>query len=93
MGSLFRFSIQQFFIYLFYCQNIAFVCEFQHTPCRKSFFSQYSTFLVDMRLCKHLPNSLRNKSMEHLPNLLRNKSMERHIPYLLKKMVFEPSKL
>jgi hypothetical protein len=30
---------------------------------------------------------------EHVPNSLRNKNMERHIPYLLLKMVFWPSKL
>jgi hypothetical protein len=75
MCSPFGFSIQQFFICLFYCQT-PFVCEFQHTPLWKYFFSKCSTPLVDMRFCKHVPNSLKNKNME------------RQIPYLLKKMVF-----
>jgi hypothetical protein len=35
MFSPFGFSIQEFFICLFYCQKMAFVCEFQHTPLRK----------------------------------------------------------
>jgi hypothetical protein len=35
MFSLFGCSIQQFFVCLFYCQKMAFVCEFQHTPCGK----------------------------------------------------------
>jgi hypothetical protein len=32
MFPLFGFLIQEFFIYYFYCQKTAFVCEFQHTP-------------------------------------------------------------
>jgi hypothetical protein len=34
----FGFSIQEFFICYFYCQKMAFVCEFQHTSSRKIFF-------------------------------------------------------
>jgi hypothetical protein len=42
MFSPFGFSIQEFFICLFYCQKTAFVCEFQHTPLRKMiFFSMF----------------------------------------------------
>jgi hypothetical protein len=29
---MFGFLIQQFFICIFYCQNIAYVSEFQHIP-------------------------------------------------------------
>jgi hypothetical protein len=76
MFSTFGFSIQEFFICYFYCQKTAFVCEFQHTPYGKWFFSQCSTHLVGMRFWGHVRNSLRNKNME------------RHIPYLLLKMVF-----
>jgi hypothetical protein len=36
---------------------------------------------MDMRFCRYVPKSLRNKNTE------------RHIPHLLKKMVFWPSKL
>jgi hypothetical protein len=44
MFSLFGFSIQEFFICLFYCQKMVFVCEFQHTPLRKIiFFSMFHT--------------------------------------------------
>jgi hypothetical protein len=44
MFSLFGFSIQEFFIYLFYCQKTAFVYEFQQTPLRKMiFFSIFHT--------------------------------------------------
>jgi hypothetical protein len=39
MFSPFGFSIQGFYICLFYCQKMAFVCEFQHTPLRKMIFS------------------------------------------------------
>jgi hypothetical protein len=81
MFSPFGFSIQEFFICLFFGQKMAFVCEFQHTPCRKWFFPQCSTPLVDMRFWGHVPTSLRNKNMERL------------IPYLFLKMVFWPSKL
>jgi hypothetical protein len=35
MFSPFGFSIQEFFIFYFYCQKTAFVCEFQHTPLGK----------------------------------------------------------
>ena len=76
MWSLFGFSIQQFFICLFNCQKIAFVCEFQHTPLWIFFFPRCSTFFVDMRLLRHVPKSLRNKISE------------RHIPYSFQKMVF-----
>jgi hypothetical protein len=42
MFSPFGFSIQEFFIYYFYCQKTAFVCEFQHTPlCKMTFFSRF----------------------------------------------------
>jgi hypothetical protein len=44
MFLLFGFSIQEFFICLFYGQKTAFVCEFQHTPLRKMiFFSMFHT--------------------------------------------------
>jgi hypothetical protein len=40
----FGFSMQEFFICLFYCQKTAFVCEFQHTPLQKMiFFSLFHT--------------------------------------------------
>jgi hypothetical protein len=40
----FGFSIQELFIYLFYCQKMAFVYEFQHTPLREMiFFSMFHT--------------------------------------------------
>jgi hypothetical protein len=39
MFSPFGFSIQEFYICLFYCQKTAFVCEFQHTPLWKMIFS------------------------------------------------------
>jgi hypothetical protein len=39
MFSPFGFSIQEFYICLFFCQKTAFVCEFQHTPLRKMIFS------------------------------------------------------
>jgi hypothetical protein len=42
MFSPLGFSIHEFFICLFYCQKTAFVCEFQHTPLRKTiFFSMF----------------------------------------------------
>jgi hypothetical protein len=42
--SLFGFSIQEFFTCLFYCQKMAFVCEFQHTRLWKMiFFSMFHT--------------------------------------------------
>jgi hypothetical protein len=47
----------------------------------QQFSSQYSTPLVDMRFCRHVPNSLKNKNMEM------------YIPHLFKKMVSRPSKL
>jgi hypothetical protein len=52
------------FLCLFYCQKMAFVCEFQHTPFSNDFFSQCSTPLVGMRFWRHVRNSLRNKNME-----------------------------
>jgi hypothetical protein len=55
--------------------------NFSIPPCRKWFFSQCSTPLVAMRFWGHVPNSLRNKNME------------RHIPYLMQKWFFWPSKL
>jgi hypothetical protein len=39
MFSPFGFSIQEFYICLFYCQKTAFLCEFQHTPLQKMIFS------------------------------------------------------
>jgi hypothetical protein len=40
----FGFSIQEFSICYYYCQKMAFVCEFQHTPLRKMiFFSMFHT--------------------------------------------------
>jgi hypothetical protein len=59
---------------------IAFVCEFQHTPLWRIIFSQRSTSLVGMRLCRHVPNSTRNKNMKSLN------------PYLLQNMFFLDSK-
>jgi hypothetical protein len=50
--------------------------NFSIPHCGKYFFSQYSTPLLGMRLCKHVPNSPRDK----------NKMM--HHPYLLEKVVF-----
>jgi hypothetical protein len=55
--------------------------NFSIPPCGKWFFPQCSIPLVGMRFWGHVPNSLRNKNME------------RHIPYLLFKMIFWPSKL
>jgi hypothetical protein len=70
MFSPFGFSIQEFFICLFYCQKTAFVCEFQHTPLRKLiFFSMFHTS------CGY--------EILGTCNSLRNKNMERLIPYLL----------
>jgi hypothetical protein len=60
----FGYSIQEFFIFYFYCQKTAFECEFQHTPCRKYCFWQPSTTLVNMRFCTHVPNSNKNKNMK-----------------------------
>jgi hypothetical protein len=80
MCSPFRFSIQQFWRYLFYCQKTAFVCEFQHTSLWNIFFSQCCTLLVDMRFCRHVPNSPRDG----------NKML--HNPFLLEKVVFLASK-
>jgi hypothetical protein len=60
----FGFSIQEFFICYFNCQNTAFVCEFQHTPLWKIFFWQPSTTLVNMRFCTNVPNSNKNKNMK-----------------------------
>jgi hypothetical protein len=41
----FGFSIQEFFIIYFYCQKMAFVCEFQHIPLYKmTFFSRSHKF-------------------------------------------------
>jgi hypothetical protein len=76
MSTQFGFSIQEFFICLFKCQKTAFVCEFQHTPLCKMTFFQGSIWLVDMRFCRHVPNSPRNKNLKSLN------------PYLLYKMVF-----
>jgi hypothetical protein len=58
MCSQFGFSIQQFFISLFYCQKTAIVYEFQHIPFWKFFFSMFH------RSCRHVPNSTRNKNMK-----------------------------
>jgi hypothetical protein len=58
MCSPFGFSIQQFFVCLFYCQKTAFVCEFQHIPLWKINFCQCSTPLLDMRFCRDIPNHL-----------------------------------
>jgi hypothetical protein len=78
MCSQFGFSIRQFFICLFYCLEMAFICKFQYTHL---FFSQCSTLLVDVRFCRQVSNSPRNKI-----------SM-RFIPYLLKKWFFWPPRL
>jgi hypothetical protein len=76
MFQPFGFLIQEFFIYYFYCQKTAFVCEFQHTPLRKIIFWQPSTTLVNARFCTHVPNSTRNKIVKS------------HKPYLRPKVVF-----
>jgi hypothetical protein len=60
---------------------MAFVCEFQHTPLQKMIF-----FSIFRTSCGY-------EIWGHVPNSLRNKNTERHIPYLLQKMVFWPSKL
>jgi hypothetical protein len=62
MCLLFGFSIQFFFVCLFYCQKTAFVCEFQHTPFWKKKCPQCSTALEGMRFCRHVPNSPRDKN-------------------------------
>jgi hypothetical protein len=52
-------------------KKMAFFGEFQHTSLWEIFFSQCSTPLVGMRLCRHVPNSPRNKNkMMHHPCLL-----------------------
>jgi hypothetical protein len=57
----FGFSIQEFFIFYFYCQKTAFVCEIHHTPLWKlMIFSKFYTF------CGHVPNSPRNKNLKRL---------------------------
>jgi hypothetical protein len=38
MFSPFGFSIEEFFIYYFYCQKTAFVCEFQLPLAENDFF-------------------------------------------------------
>jgi hypothetical protein len=66
MFLLFGFSIQEFFICYFYCQKIAFVCEFQHTPFWKlMIFSKFHTF-CGHEICGHVPNSPRNKNIKRL---------------------------
>jgi hypothetical protein len=48
MFSLFGFSIQGFFISLFFCQRMAFVCEFQHTRLQKMiFFTSYGYEILE----------------------------------------------
>jgi hypothetical protein len=80
MFSMFVFSIQEFFICYFYCQKMAFVCEFQHTPLWKLMI--FSRFLKGKRFCEHVPNSPKNKNLKRL------------IPYLLEKVVFlDPKRL
>jgi hypothetical protein len=71
MCPLFGFSIQEFFICIFCCQKPAFVCEFQHTPLWKlMIFSRFHTSW-GMKICKHVPNSLKNKNLKRLiSNLL-----------------------
>jgi hypothetical protein len=66
MFSLFGFSMQEFFICYFYCQKMAFVCEFQHTSLWKlKIFSRFHT------LCGHVPNSPGNKNpKKHISYLL-----------------------
>jgi hypothetical protein len=60
----FRFSKQQFGRCLFYCQKMAFVCEFQHTPLWEIFF--FSMFHTSC-----IPSSPRDKNkMMHHPCLL-----------------------
>jgi hypothetical protein len=67
----FGISIQEFFICYFYCQKMAFVCEFQHTPLGKlMIFSRFHT-LCGHEICGHVPNSPRNNNLKRLSlNLL-----------------------
>jgi hypothetical protein len=76
MFPLFEFSIQDYFICYFYCQKTAFAFEFQHTPLWKIVFSQCTTPLMDVRFCRHAPNSTRNKIVNS------------NNPYRLQKMGF-----
>ena len=80
MFPLFRFSIQEFFIYYFYRQKWPLYMNFSIPHCGNLLFSQGSTPCVSMRFCGHLPNSPKNKNLK------------RHISYLLEKVVFLDSK-
>jgi hypothetical protein len=71
-----NFQSKKFSYAIFILKKQPLYVNFSISPCGKWFFSQCSTPLVGMRFWEHVPNSLRNKNME------------RHIPYLLKKMVF-----
>jgi hypothetical protein len=75
MFPLFGFSIQELFICYFYCQKMAFVCEFQHTPLRKIIF------------LATLHNFGKYEILPHVPNSTRNKNMKSGKPYLSPKMV------
>jgi hypothetical protein len=76
-----NFQSKKFSYAIFNVKKRPLYVNFSIPPCGKWFFSQCSTSLVERRFWGHVPNSLRNKNME------------RHIPYLLQKIVFWPSKL
>jgi hypothetical protein len=81
--SLFGFSIQQFFVCLFYCPKTAFVCEFQHTPFWKIIFSSmFHTSYVWVW-------DFVNIYLTHLETRIKCRTIHAY----LKKLFFGPSKL
>jgi hypothetical protein len=64
MFSQFGFSILKVFICYSYCQKMALVCEFQHTPLWKLMIFQGSTPCVGMRFSGNVPNSPRNETLK-----------------------------
>jgi hypothetical protein len=60
----FGFSIQEFFICYFYCQKMAFVCEFQHTPLWKLMMLSRFHTLCGYEICGYVPHSPRNKNLK-----------------------------
>jgi hypothetical protein len=64
-----------------FCMPFLLYVNFSIPPCGIYFFSQCSTPLVDMRFCRHIPNSPKDK----------NKCCTIHA--YLKKLFFGPSKL
>jgi hypothetical protein len=58
------FSFQEFLLYLFYCQKMAFVEGISaYVFVQNDIFLKVSC-LMDMRFCGHVPNSQRNKNLE-----------------------------